>query len=305
MSYVFGPVPSRRLGRSLGVDVVPFKTCTYDCIYCQLGRTTCKTLERKEWVPLEDVVEEVKANLSSRPDFVTLSGSGEPTLFSHIGELIDRLKTVIDVPLAVLTNGSLLWQAETRRALRSADVLIPSLDAADEHRFQQINRPHETIAFDLMLEGLIAARQELRGQYWLEVFLLAGYTSSEHEVNRLAKCVELIAPDRVQLNTVARPPADLLAAGVSWARLAKAAAVFPSPTDVIADFDKVPGDAGFHASREAVLDLLRRRPCSLDDIASGLAMHRNEVVNYVEELLAQNALEATTVSGKRYYRAMH
>ncbi|NQT19895.1 MAG: radical SAM protein, partial [Planctomycetes bacterium] len=153
--YIFGPVPSRRLGRSLGVDVVPLKTCSYDCIYCQLGNTTCKTVERKEWVPLDDVVLELKDRLSSRPDYITLSGSGEPTLYSRVAELIDRIKVMTDVPVAVLTNGSLLWQEEVRRQLMKADLVIPSLDAGDEVMFRLVNRPHEDVSFERMLAGLV------------------------------------------------------------------------------------------------------------------------------------------------------
>ncbi|MCK4625431.1 MAG: radical SAM protein, partial [Phycisphaerae bacterium] len=172
MSYIFGPVPSRRLGRSLGVDLVPFKTCSYDCIYCQLGRTTNKTIQRKEWVPLDDVVAELKTNLSSQPDYITLSGSGEPTLYSRTGELIDRIKAVTDVPVAVLTNGSLLWNQEVCAQLMNADLIVPSLDAGDEMMFRAVNRPHEDISFEKMLKGLIEFRREYQGQYWLEVMFL-------------------------------------------------------------------------------------------------------------------------------------
>jgi wyosine [tRNA(Phe)-imidazoG37] synthetase (radical SAM superfamily) len=154
-SQIFGPVPSRRLGRSLGVDLVPLKTCTYDCIYCQLGRTTCKTMERKEWVPLDGVLESLKEKLSSKPDYITLSGSGEPTLYSRIDKLIDQIKAMTDVPVAVLTNGSLLSHEDVRKQLMAADLVIPSLDAGDEAMFRLINRPHEEISFPQMLDGLI------------------------------------------------------------------------------------------------------------------------------------------------------
>jgi wyosine [tRNA(Phe)-imidazoG37] synthetase (radical SAM superfamily) len=306
MSHVFGPVPSRRLGRSLGVDVVPFKTCTYDCIYCQLGRTTCRTIERKEWVPLEDVVGEVESvelRLCSQPDYITLSGSGEPTLFSRLGELIDRIKAMTDVPVALLTNGSLLYRPEVREEIRDVDLLVPSLDAGDELRFRHINRPHEAISFDGLLEGLIAARESCRGQYWLEVFLLAGYTAIEAEVSKLARCVERIKPDRVQLNTVTRPPAESFAAGVSAERLAELARLFDPPAEVIADVDHVHEQAQFSATREDVLNLLRRRPCSIEGIARGLSMHPNEVVKYIEALQAENLVEATQTSRGCYYRA--
>ena len=134
--YIFGPVPSRRLGRSLGVDLVPFKTCSYDCVYCQLGRTTNKNTKRKEWVPLQNVIDQLKDRLSSKPDYITLSGSGEPTLFSRLDELISEIKELTDVPVAVLTNGSLLWLPEVREALKSADMVIPSLDVGNSQIFQ-------------------------------------------------------------------------------------------------------------------------------------------------------------------------
>jgi wyosine [tRNA(Phe)-imidazoG37] synthetase (radical SAM superfamily) len=303
MRYVFGPVPSRRLGRSLGIDVVPFKTCTYDCIYCQLGRTTCKTVERKEWVPLKDVLCEVESRLSSRPDYITLSGSGEPTLFSGLGALVDRIKGMTGVPLALLTNGSLLGQPGVRREIQDVDLLMPSLDAGDEMTFRHINRPHDAISFDQVMEGLVASREACRGQYWLEVFLLAGYTDVEAEIQKLVRCVDRINPDRVQLNTVTRPPAERFAEGVSQERLAEVAAWFNAPTDVIAGHRHMWEQGLCSASRSDILNLLQRRPCSVEDIAAGLGMHQNEVVKYVEALQAEQLLETTWTSGKRYYRA--
>ncbi|MCK4602435.1 MAG: radical SAM protein [Phycisphaerae bacterium] len=303
MSYIFGPVPSRRLGRSLGVDLVPFKTCSYDCIYCQLGRTTCKTTERKEYVPLEDVIKELQAKLSTRPDYITLSGSGEPTLYSRTGELIDHIKAMTDVPVAVLTNGSLLWDQAVRGQLMNADLVIPSLDAGDEAMFRAVNRPHEDISFETMLEGLIDFRSEFRGQYWLEIFLLAGHNAITAEVEKLADCVSLIKPDRVQLNTATRPPAEDYATAVQRSRLNELAVMFNPPAEVIADFRTVHQQLEFAAGREGVLELLRRRPCSIEDIADGLGMHRNEVVKYVEELTGRKLLEQLFVDGKSYYKA--
>ena len=303
MSYVFGPVPSRRLGRSLGVDLVPFKTCTYDCIYCQLGRTDCKTVERKEWVPLEEVLAELRAKLSTRPDYITLSGSGEPTLFSRTGELIERIRAMTDVPVGVLTNGSLLWRKEVRRELLGANLVMPSLDAGDESMFHAVNRPHPDISFDRMLQGLIALRGEFHGEYWLEVFLLAGHTSIDAEAAKLARCVERIRPDRIQLNTVARPPAETYAAAVSPERMAELAAMFNPPGEVVADFRGIHGRGEFAAGREEILEMLRRRPCSLEDIAGGLDMHRNEVVKYVQDLTAAGLLAQSSRDGKTYFRA--
>ncbi|KPK51035.1 MAG: hypothetical protein AMK72_00770 [Planctomycetes bacterium SM23_25] len=303
MSYVFGPVPSRRLGRSLGVDLVPFKTCTYDCIYCQLGGTTNKTLERKEWVPLGEVVEQVKEKLPTRPDYITLSGSGEPTLHSRIGEVIAQIRSLTDIPVAVLTNGSLFWQEDVRRQLMAAHLVIPSLDGGDRTVFHVVNRPHPGILFEKLLEGLVAFRNEYNGMYWLEVFVLAGYTAIPAEAQKLVDWVKKIRPDRVQLNTVTRPPAEDYAMAVDRQRLEHLAAMFEPPAEVIADFRGVHARPEFAATREAVLEMIQRRPCSIDDLVQGLGMHRNEAVKYIEELVAAGSLERRRSVGKLYFAA--
>lgn len=301
MSYIFGPVPSRRLGRSLGVDLVPFKMCTYDCIYCQLGRTTHKTVERREWVSLDDVLSELKDKLATKPDYITLSGSGEPTLFSRLDELIDRIRSMTVIPIAVLTNGSLLWQEEVRRQLMDAYLVIPSLDAGNERMLQAVNRPHESISFDRMLEGLVAFREEYCGEYWLEVFLLAGHTAVDHEISRIDECVRRIKPDRVQLNTATRPPAEDYAMMVDRARMTELAVRFNPAAEVIADYRGIHAQSDFKAGRDSLLEMLQRRPCSLEDIADGLGMHRNEVIKYVEELDVEGRLDKQYSGGNLYY----
>ena len=305
MTHIFGPVPSRRLGRSLGVDLVPFKTCSYDCIYCQLGRTTSKTVERREWVPLDEVLAELQEKLAAKPDYITLSGSGEPTLFSRLDELIAGIRSMTTIPIAVLTNGSLLWQENVRRQLMDAHLVIPSLDAGHAGMFEAVNRPHASIAFGRMLEGLIDFRQEYRGEYWLEVFLLAGHTAVESEARRIAECVRRIKPDRVQLNTATRPTAEDYAAMVDRGRMAEIAGRFEPRAEVIADYRGGHARSEFRAGRESVLEMIRRRPCSLEDIADGLNMHRNEAIKYVEELDAEGAIAKRTSDGKLFYSATH
>jgi wyosine [tRNA(Phe)-imidazoG37] synthetase (radical SAM superfamily) len=302
---LFGPVPSRRLGRSLGVDLVPLKTCSYDCLYCQLGRTTCKTIQRRVWMPWECVTGELPRRLSSKPDYITLGGSGEPTLHSQVGELIARLKTMTDIPIAVLTNGSLLWQQDVRRQLKQADLVIPSLDAGEEPMFQLVNRPHHEITFARLMEGLIAFRQEFPGAYWLEVMVVGGYTATQSHIEKLADCSRRIQPDRVQLNTVTRPPAERQAAAVSPVRLAQFASWFRPAAEVIADFRAVHQQADFVASRQEVLALLQRRPCSLADIAGGLGMQENEAIKHLEALRVVGSVECLSSEGKHYYRACH
>jgi wyosine [tRNA(Phe)-imidazoG37] synthetase (radical SAM superfamily) len=301
--YIFGPVPSRRLGRSLGVDLVPFKTCSYDCIYCQLGRTTNKTIQRKEWLPFDEIISQLKEKLYLKPDYITLSGSGEPTLFSRCGELICKIKEITNIPVAVLTNGSLLWSPEVRKSLLEADIVIPSLDAGSNHLFQYVNRPHPDISFGKMLDGLVKFRDEYKGKYWLEVFLLAGVTTPEIEIKRLKTCISSIQPDKVQVNTVTRPPAESFAERVPEKQLKTLAAQLFEHSEVIADYKDVHKKQEFVSQREDVLILLKRRPCSVEDIASGLGLHRNEVVKYIEELLSKGKIEVIPQNQKLYYKA--
>lgn len=301
MGHIFGPVPSRRLGRSLGIDLVPFKTCTYDCIYCQLGRTTNLTLERREWVPLDSIIAEFKEMLATRPDFITLSGSGEPTLYSRLDELIDAIRRLTDIPVAVLTNGSLLWQPEVRRQLRDANLVIPSLDAGRPGVFQAVNRPHPEIAFADMLAGLVAFRNEFYGSFWLEVLLLGGYTSTLAEVREISRCVGLISPDKVQLNTVTRPPAEDYARAVDHHRLEELATWFDPAAEIIADFHVLHAEPHFAATHKSVLQMIQRRPCTLEDIVNGLGLHRHEAIKYVEKLVNAGQIERISSAGKDYF----
>jgi len=302
--YIFGPVPSRRLGRSLGVDLVPFKTCTYDCIYCQLGRTTNKTMQRKEWVPIDIVIAQLKEKLDSKPDYITLSGSGEPMLFSRLDELISRIKDITDIPVAVLTNGALLWVPGVRESILKADLLIPSLDAGSDLFFQYINRPHQDISFDKMVEGLIELRQQYRGQYWLEVFLLGGVTTTQLQIQRLTECIQRISADRVQVNTVTRPPSESFALPVTEEHLKKIATQLADNAEVIADYQQVHAQENFTGTRDDILELLRRRPCSIEDIAEGLGLHRNEVVKYVEDLSSQGHIDTEVQNNRLYYKIL-
>lgn len=304
LRHVFGPVPSRRLGRSLGVDLVPFKTCTYDCVYCQLGRTTCKTVRRKCYVPLGNVVKEVKIALAAglRPDVITLAGSGEPTLHAGLGELISAIKQLTDIPVAVLTNGSLLWKRTVRTALAAADIVIPSLDAGDETLFRYVNRPHPSISFGRMVEGLMAFGRGYTGRVWLEVFLLGGVTGLETEVAKIARVARRIAPERVQLNTVARPPAENFALPVPREQLERFAAMFGVPTEVVADYHGSQARAAVAVYSDSVFGLLRRRPCTAGEIAAGLGLHNTEVLKCLAVLMRDGSVAAQMESGQLCYR---
>jgi len=305
LRHVYGPVPSRRLGRSLGVDLVPFKTCSYDCVYCQLGRTTVRTLSRQEHVPVDEVLEELAGKLRKGPppDAIGLAGSGEPTLHSRMGDLIAGIKRLTRIPVAVLTNGSLLWMPEVRVALADADLVLPSLDAGSPESFARINRPHPDISFERMVEGLIAFSLGYKGRTWLEVFVLAGRVNPKEEIARIAAITERMRLERVQLNTVSRPPADASAVAVSATILNGLRKHFSGPCEVIAEvLPPLPDSAEPSPSVEGILALLRRRPCTVEGLARGLGLPPNEVLKLLEPLCARKALRTERRADALFYR---
>jgi len=305
--YVYGPVPSRRLGRSLGIDLVPFKTCTYDCVYCQLGSTTNKTIERKEYVAVEGVLAELERKLSVGPssDYISIAGSGEPTLNARIGDLIGTIKSLTRIPVAVLTNGSLLWMPEVQEALMAADLVLPSLDAGDEHLFRYINRPHKDISFERMVDGTAGFTKRFPGEVWLEVFLLKGVTGMPFEAEKIAALAKRIGPARVQLNTVSRPPAEEFAYAVSQEQMEQLRRLLPGTAELISENRPVelPTPSVQGATDADIVALLSRRPCTAEDIAAGLGLHINQVIKRVPALLAAGIVAQTRQNGRSFYSA--
>jgi wyosine [tRNA(Phe)-imidazoG37] synthetase (radical SAM superfamily) len=288
-SHLFGPVNSRRLGRSLGIDLLPFKTCTYNCVYCECGPTTFQTTERKQFFPVQEVLSELEDFLSGSPplDFITFSGSGEPTLSLSIGEVILFLKDRYpSYRVAVLTNGSLLSDAGVRRELLSADVVLPTLTTVFEQTFAKIHRPAPGISLKAVLAGLVQFRKEYQGGIWLEVFVIPGVNTSDEELDGLHNIIKEIQPDRVQLNTLDRPgtedwvrPADKAELGRVQRMLGFAAAEtveLPQPCA------REPLDAANPAGR--IEEMIRRRPCTVEDIASATGLNRVEIQKILREI---------------------
>ncbi len=300
---VFGPVPSRRLGRSMGVDLLPFKTCSLDCLYCQLGCTTNKTIERRAWVEADEVLAQVAAKIEAgaRPDYFTLSGSGEPTLHLDIGRIIREIKSRASVPVAVLTNGTMLWDGAVRAALADADLVVPSLDAVDEDSFRKVNHPHPAINFPFYLDGLRKFAEGRSGKMWLEVFILAGINDDDAFVESLRKIVATIPADRVQLNTAIRPPAYREARAASRERLEAIAAMLGSNAEVVASYKDISPDAAMTTTAAEILEMLKRRPCSLSDLSSGLRADRNIVAKCVGMLAERGEVAAEEREGATYY----
>ncbi len=306
--YVYGPVPSKRLGRSLGVDLVPFKTCTYDCVYCQLGRTTNKTIQRREYVPVDDILGQLASRLRTGPlpDYVSLAGSGEPTLNARIGDLIAGIKSLTRAPVAVLTNGALLWMSDVQDALLEADLVLPSLDAGDAALFRLVNRPHEEIGFDRVVEGLTAFRSRFAKPIWLEVMLLAGITGIQPEVEKIAAIAARIHPDRLQLNTVTRPPCEAFAAAVPPERMAAFTRLFTGRAEVIGEeragaSEIAPSGA---ATDLDILALLQRRPCTAWGVSEGLGLHIGEVAKRLDALSRQGKVAPLRKEGAVFYEAV-
>ncbi|MEA1927415.1 MAG: radical SAM protein [Candidatus Auribacterota bacterium] len=307
--YIFGPVPSRRLGFSLGVDIIPYKICSLNCVYCQLGPTPETTRQRKEYVQIDTVLRQLEETLRQpgRIDYITLSGSGEPTLNSRIGDLIPAIKKLTKIPVALLTNGTTLIQPEVREALQYLDLIVPSLDAGSEEVYQGINRP----CAGLNLEGLVRGIKEFTagfsGQVWLEIMLLKDINDSEDEVVAIGRRIAEIRPDRVQLNTAVRPPAEsdvraLDTGEMEQIRISLQSRVGDIPVEVVAGFSGQREEAINKDVRAEILTYLERRPATLDDLTATFGLHRNEIVKYLGHLLEEDLIEEEFTGSKKSYR---
>lgn len=298
--YLFGPVPSRRLGISLGVDLVTHKICSLDCLYCECGETTDLTVERRDYVPLDDVLSELSHYFSHHPDpdYITFSGSGEPTLNRHIGEVIDFIKKEKPaVSVAVLTNGTLFSRPEVRQALYKADLVMPSLDAALSETFKKINRPHPLLSMETYIQGLVDFSREYHhsgqgsekketGKIALEILILKGINDSEEDLAALKRACDRISPDVIQLNTLDRPGAisNLHAAALEQLESIQHY-LGPENVEIIAAIKDRKAIKSFREDMaSAILETIHRRPCTVQDLATVLGSHVNEINKYLSDL---------------------
>lgn len=326
MNHIFGPVNSRRLGRSLGIDLLPKKICNFDCIYCEVGATTDLTCEIREYVPTAEIIAEIKEYCSNPEqmklvDVVTVTASGEPTLHSGLGEILRCLKKETGKPVAVLTNGANLRNPDVVAALCLADVVVPSLDATLERSFRRLNRPAPCLDLDGIIDGLISFSRVFTGELWLEVLIAEGINDSPEDLEALAGVISKMKLTRVQLNTVVRPPLEQFARPVGRQRLEEIAKTFSllpgvPMVEVIAHgtsiFEKG-NNAGEHKAKfrfmrdrelvNDILQMLQRRPCTADDINRTFMLDGpDKVEQLLEPLVKAGTIEKRLHDGKEYYQ---
>ena len=305
--YLFGPVPSRRLGMSLGVDLVPRTVCSLDCVYREVGKTTDLTVARGDYVDCDAVMAEISDYLGRNPDpdFFTFSGSGEPTLNSRIGEVIGFLKQQRHhIPVAVLTNGTLLHDPVLRRELLQADVVLPSLDAVTDPVFRRINRPAPSLSVERCIFGLREFRREFQGRIWLEVFILPGYNDSDEELNAFGDVIRSIGPDSVQINTLDRPGTVSGIYPASREQLERIRELWGiDGTEIIAASAQRKVSGGYRTDVEsAIAETVSRRPCTVDDLSEILGRHVNEINKYLDVLEKEGVIERVSRERGVFYQ---
>jgi wyosine [tRNA(Phe)-imidazoG37] synthetase (radical SAM superfamily) len=306
--YVYGPVPSRRLGRSLGIDPVPPKTCNWNCVYCQLGRTTPVSNERRELAPLEEVLDEVESAFTAgggNIDWVTFVGSGEPTLHTGLGRMIREVRAMVSVPIAVITNGALLHRRDVRRQLAAADAVMPSLDAGSEALYRAINRPFPGLTLERHVEGLVAFQRSFAGRLWVEVMLVAGLNDGEAALRDLASALRRIEPDEVHINVPTRPPAEPWVKAPEAGVLERARSLLGARAHVVLP---AAGDFEVHTDAtiaETVAGIVTRHPLSEQELLATLSRHwaPDEVMRGLRVAVAGGGVQVIERLGQRFWTA--
>lgn len=301
--YLFGPVPSRRLGRSLGIDLTPLKTCSFDCVFCQCGHTKTLTTTRDEYVPFDDVCSEIDRWLAEdgEADVITFAGSGEPTLYSRLGELISYIKEKTDTPVMLLSNGTLLCDRDVRKEAARADIVKVSLSAWDQTSFETTNRPAPGVTLKSTLTGESDFRREFKGQLWLEVFLMEGFNADREQVDKIAKAAASIHADKIHLNTAVRPPADAAVRPVAHEKLDSFRDLFTPRAEVIASFKAAPSNTDA-VNAGQLLGLIRRHPATASQMADMFGTKPAQITALLAPLLSSGELKTEARNNEIYYK---
>ena len=307
VGYIYGPVPSRRLGQSLGVDPIPFKVCNYNCVYCQLGRTRPLTNARRDFFDPEHILDEVKTALARRGDegidYITFVGQGEPLLCASLGQLIRGVKAMSELPVAVITNGSLLFLADVREELIAADVVMPSLDAGEEMTFRRVNRPWPALRLGEIIAGMAAFRREFHGQLWVEVMLIKGLNDEESTLLQIRDALKDIQPDQVHINIPIRPPAERWVEPPDEQGLIRALAILGEAATVVAPYQGTFQLAEDIPLLEAIVEVIRRHPMRETEIFDALSgQDQGRVRAALEDLAACGRAQRIEYRGHAFWR---
>lgn len=307
MKYIFGPVPSRRLGVSLGIDLLKAKICSFDCIYCEVGPTGNKTMLRAEYVPAEDVLAELREYLienHNNLDFITFSGSGEPTLHSRIGYIIREIKKMTDIPVCVLTNATLMTNPEVRAEISAADLVIPSVDAVSPELVEAVNKPLPGFDMQKIIRAIKQFKIEYTTHIWLEILLCSGINDTDEEFAKFVEIVKYINPDKVQINTVARPSMAYEAHPVSESRIRQLADLIGEKADIIQPFKKRREAVNNRSGDQLIISLLRIRSCHFDEISRATGLAKQQLNKLLDELSLKGMITKTEFKGLTYYKIL-
>jgi wyosine [tRNA(Phe)-imidazoG37] synthetase (radical SAM superfamily) len=283
--YIFGPVPSRRLGKSLGVSPIPQKTCNYSCVYCQIGRTTHFTNIREEFFPKEDILFEIADAVTKLDfDYITFVGEGEPTLNKNLGWLIRETKKVTDKPVAVITNGALLYDPKVREELLAVDVILPTLDATTQNLFKKVNRPKKGLEIDQIIQGFIDFRKVFQGQIWMEVMVVQGLNDTEENITAIKELLDHLQCERVYVNVPIRPPAEKWVKIPTKERIIEICAILDAQN--IDSYEEV---SGFHIDKtkdlkDQILKITSRHPLRESQILSMANLPEEETLQMLVEM---------------------
>lgn len=285
------------------MDILPFKTCSLDCIYCQLGSTSQTSVERKQYFKWQDILDQIQSAIANakKIDTITFSGSGEPTLNAIIGTLIREIKKITEIRVAVLTNSTLLSRKDVRQALLAADLIVPSLDAVTPDVFAKLNRPHPSLQVEDVMNGLKLLRKEFKGQIWLEIMLVKGINDSHDHLHKLKQAIQEIKPDMVQLNTAVRPPAEDFVQALSWPELVEIKKILGPPAEIIAEFPKKSQILADSEMKSAIYGLLKRRPVTLAELSAALGKHQNELIKRLDDLIAEGKIRVKYHQKEKFY----
>lgn len=303
MKYIYGPIPSRRLGQSLGISPIPKKYCNYSCIYCQLGRTTNMTNKREMFYKVEDIIAELDRVLKNKVQFdvVSIVGSGEPTLYKGLGKLIEQIKLICNKPVVVITNGALLNDKVLQEELLNCDIILPTIDAYDEESFKIINRPHKKIIFNNIINGIIEFSKKFKGEIWLEIMFMENINDDERSLNEYKNLLKKIKYDKLYLNTPIRPPAEQEVNAVSHNRMQEIASFLQGvPINI-------PHSIGFHSEikddYKAIVNIIQRHPMNQYEIVSFLKSRKDVLIDAIfERLNSDNNIEVIDYKGYQTYR---